>query len=79
MQRRNRLRGDFGEDQDNESEDCGTDDNGFFAAFLAVLDGLLMARDDAEVIVDWRIQPENKHFTYAPTNPDDCVWIVELR
>ena len=49
-------------------------DNGFFAAFLAALDGLLMAREDAEVTIDWRVNPANKHFTYRPPNAADCVW-----
>ena len=49
-------------------------DNGFFAAFLAVLDGLLMAPEGAEVAVEWKVPPTFQHFTYAPTQPSGCVW-----
>ena len=55
-------------------------DSGLFACFLGVLDNLLMAPPEAEVLVDWRLEPTFKHFTYWPLGPggvwqrDACVW-----
>ena len=40
-------------------------DCGFFAAFLGVLDTLLMAPPDTALEVDWRVDGSEHHFTYA--------------
>ncbi len=47
-------------------------DNGFFANFLAVLDTLVLARNDAYVYVDWRLTGAESHFRYGPVGRN--VW-----
>ena len=49
-------------------------DCGFFAAFLAVLDTILLAPPELEIEIDWRLTGGEKHFTYKPPHPGDCVW-----
>ena len=49
-------------------------DSGFFAAFLGVLDNLMMADPAAEATVDWRLRGNEKHFTYWPARSGACVW-----
>ncbi|KAL1507657.1 hypothetical protein AB1Y20_007274 [Prymnesium parvum] len=49
-------------------------DSGFFAAFLGVLDSLLLSHPAAEVSVEWRRGGGEQHFTYWPAARDACVW-----
>jgi hypothetical protein len=49
-------------------------DGGFFCAFLAVLDALLLAPPGLEVQVDWRLSGNEQHFTYTPPSAGQCVW-----
>lgn len=49
-------------------------DSGFFAAFLAVVDNLLMASPSAQVQVDWRLRGDEQHFTYWLERQGACVW-----
>lgn len=50
-------------------------DCGLFAAFLSVLDALLLAPPDVAVTVDWRLRGNEQHFTYAPpAHGEPCVW-----
>ena len=49
-------------------------DSGFFAAFLGVLDVLMLAPPGCDVRVDWTLTGHEKHFTYTPPQPGQCVW-----
>lgn len=50
------------------------EDSGFFSGFLIVLDALLFAPPEAEVVVDWRLHGNEGHFKYQPARPGECVW-----
>lgn len=52
------------------------EDAGFFSGFLCVLDALLFASPDAELLVDWRLDGSEGHFGYRPPSSegDQCVW-----
>ena len=50
------------------------EDSGFFSGFLVVLDVLLFAHPDTELLVNWHLDGNEGHFGYAPERPGGCVW-----